>query len=86
VIDDFQIAVHEAGHVLASYMLLSVNGASIEHINGRYGLTWSNSVDLEPDANNFAALDNVWLRHALRKEVGRVFPPFNPARHALSGR
>jgi hypothetical protein len=45
---DRQISIHESGHAVASYMLLSVAGSSIEFINGHHGLTWSDGADLEP--------------------------------------
>ena len=49
---DFQIAVHEAGHVVAGHMLLTVGGATIEFVGGYFGRTWSDAVDLEPGANS----------------------------------
>jgi hypothetical protein len=51
-VGDFQIAIHESGHTIAGYMLLTVAGSTIEFVNGHYGLTWSNAVDLEPDAKS----------------------------------
>jgi hypothetical protein len=39
---DYQIAIHEAGHVVAGRMLgLPVAGCTIEFIDGHFGLTWS---------------------------------------------
>src|ERR1019366_10560460 len=45
---DFQIAIHEAGHVIAGFVLLTVGGATIEYVDGYFGRTWSDAVDLEP--------------------------------------
>ena len=55
-VSDFQIAVHEAGHTFAGYMLLTVAGSTIEFVNGHHGLTWSDAVDLEPGANTVESL------------------------------
>jgi ATP-dependent Zn protease len=49
---DHRIAIHEAGHVIAGYMLLSVSGSSIEFIAGHFGATWSNDAALEPDVES----------------------------------
>jgi hypothetical protein len=56
VADDFQIAVHESGHVIASFVLLTVAGTSIEFVNGHHGLTWSDAVDLEPGTDSVESL------------------------------
>jgi hypothetical protein len=56
VADVFQIAVHESGHVIASFVLLTVAGSTIEFVNGHHGLTWSDAVDLEPGANTVESL------------------------------
>jgi hypothetical protein len=53
---DFQVAVHEAGHTLACYMLLSVVGSSIEYIDGHFGLTWSNDAALEPNTESVESI------------------------------
>ena len=51
-----RISVHEAGHVIAGYMLLTVAGSTIEFVSGHHGLTWSDAVDLEPGANTVESL------------------------------
>ena len=56
MLDDFQIAIREAGHTLAAFMLFRVSGSTIEFVNGRHGLTWSNSIDLDPNAATFEGL------------------------------
>jgi hypothetical protein len=54
---DFQIAIHEAGHVfMAGEMLLTVAGSTIEFVNGHHGLTWSDAVDLEPGTDSVESL------------------------------
>jgi hypothetical protein len=55
-VSDFQIAIHEAGHVIAGHMLLTVGGATIEFVDGYFGRTWSDAVDLEPGANSVESL------------------------------
>src|ERR1700733_14679243 len=47
---DFCIAIHESGHVIASYILLSCVGSSIEYIDGHFGSTWSDDAALESGA------------------------------------
>src|SRR5665647_1419324 len=53
---DFQIAVHEAGHTIASFVLLTVTGTTVEFVNGHHGLTWSDAVDLEPGTDSVESL------------------------------
>ena len=44
-----RVAWHEAGHCVCGVLLeMSVEGCSIEFIDGHFGATWSNSADLEP--------------------------------------
>jgi hypothetical protein len=49
-----RISVHEAGHAVASFVLLTVAGSTIEFVNGHHGCTWSNESDLEPGAETVA--------------------------------
>ena len=53
---DFQIAIHEAGHVIAGHMLLTVGGATIEYVDGYFGRTWSDTLDLEPGGASVESL------------------------------
>ena len=53
---DFQIAIHEAGHVIAGFVLLTVGGATIEYVDGYFGRTWSDAVDLEPGGASVESL------------------------------
>jgi hypothetical protein len=53
---DYQIAIHEAGHVIAGYMLLSVAGSTIEFVDGHHGLTWSNDAALEPGTDTVESI------------------------------
>jgi hypothetical protein len=53
---DRRIAIHEAGHVIAGYVLLSVAGSTIEFVDGHHGLTWSNDAALEPDADSVESI------------------------------
>jgi hypothetical protein len=53
---DRQVAIHESGHVVASYMLLSVAGSSIEFIAGHHGLTWSDDADLDPGTTSIQTI------------------------------
>jgi hypothetical protein len=53
---DFQIAIHEAGHVIAGRLLLTVGGATIEYVDGYFGRTWSDAVDLEPGGASVESL------------------------------
>jgi hypothetical protein len=55
-VSDFQIAIHEAGHVIAGHMLLTVGGATIEFVDGYFGRTWSDAVDLEPGTDSVESL------------------------------
>jgi hypothetical protein len=55
-VSDFQIAIHEGGHVVASFLLLTVAGSTIEFVNGHHGLTWSDAVDLEPGTDSVESL------------------------------
>jgi hypothetical protein len=55
-VSDFQIAIHEAGHVIAGHMLLTVGGATIEYVDGYFGRTWSDAVDLEPGGASVESL------------------------------
>jgi hypothetical protein len=53
---DHRIAVHEAGHVVAGYTLLSVAGATIEFVDGHYGRVWSDDAALEPDTESVESI------------------------------
>jgi hypothetical protein len=53
---DFCIAIHESGHVIASYILISCVGSSIEYIDGHFGLTWSDDGALEWDAESVESI------------------------------
>jgi hypothetical protein len=53
---DHRIAVHEAGHVIAGYTLLSVAGATIEFVDGHYGRVWSDDAALEPDSESVESI------------------------------
>jgi hypothetical protein len=44
---DRQLGIHEASHVVCSYMLLSVEGSTIEFVDGHHGRTWANETDIE---------------------------------------
>jgi hypothetical protein len=44
---DRQLGIHEASHVVCSYMLLSVEGSTIEFVDGHHGRTWANEIDIE---------------------------------------
>jgi hypothetical protein len=49
---DYRTSVHEAGHCVAGVLLdMSIEGCSIEFIDGHHGRTWSNGADLEPAAS-----------------------------------
>jgi hypothetical protein len=43
-----RVAIHEAGHVIAGYMLLSVIGATIEFVGGHHGRVWADEAALDP--------------------------------------
>jgi hypothetical protein len=53
---DHQIAIHEAGHTVASYMLLSVAGSTIEYVGGHFGRTWANDIDIEAGAETVESI------------------------------
>jgi hypothetical protein len=53
---DFRLGVHEGGHTVASYILLSCVGSSIEYIDGHFGLTWSNDAALEPSTDTVESI------------------------------
>jgi hypothetical protein len=53
---EHRVAAHEAGHVVACYMLLSVEGSTINFINGHHGYTWSNVADLEPNTETVQSI------------------------------
>jgi len=53
---DHRVAIHEAGHVVSGYVLLSVAGSTIEFVDGHHGLTWSNDAALEPDADTVESI------------------------------
>jgi hypothetical protein len=56
---DFRLGVHEGGHTVASYIVLSCAGSSIEYIDGHFGLTWSDDTALEP---NTESVESICLR------------------------
>jgi hypothetical protein len=45
---EHRVAIHEAGHVIAGYMLLSVIGATIEFVGGHHGRVWADEAALDP--------------------------------------
>ena len=48
----YRTSVHEAGHCVAGVLLdMSIEGCSIEFIDGHHGRTWSNGADLEPETS-----------------------------------
>ena len=56
MIDNFRTAIHESGHVIAAYFMLTVSASTVEFVNGRRGLTWSSDVDLEPGTDSVESL------------------------------
>jgi hypothetical protein len=53
---DYRIAIHESGHVVAGYTLLSVAGATIEFVDGHYGRVWSDDAALEADTESVESI------------------------------
>jgi hypothetical protein len=53
---DYRVAIHEAGHVIAGYMQLSVAGSTIEFVDGHHGLTWSKDAALEPSVESVESI------------------------------
>jgi hypothetical protein len=53
---DRQIAIHEAGHCVAGYMLLSVIGATIEFVGGHHGRVWADEAALDPGVESIESL------------------------------
>jgi len=53
---DRKISIHEAGHAVASFILLTCAGATIEYVDGHYGRVWSNDAALEPDSESVESI------------------------------